>query len=230
MKPPNPIEQLQDTIDKWDRYSVHKVHLAIIDALKEISEEEFRKIYGKMICDNDKYGEMVIDPRIKVWAIDNNGYMLTGPGAEYILHCTEVPHGNSEEEARKMAQQIYERAFRKVGGNVEKYIISICRSFETELKTTSVICSDPGIGEFVSLYGNNVIKSGSITWFRKDSASSSLNSGVIILGSTLIGSVPTKVFLQGLSGDLNTLIQAFISSFNEIHPHNQHQENLLVFA
>jgi len=86
MKPPNPIEQLQDTIDKWDRYSVHEVHLAIIDALKEISEEEFRKIYGKMICDNDKYGDMVIDPRIKVWAIDNNGYMLTGPGAEYILH------------------------------------------------------------------------------------------------------------------------------------------------
>lgn len=135
MKPPNPIEQLQDTVDKWDRYSVHEVHLAVIDALKEISEEEFRKIYGKMICDNDKYGEMVIDPRIKVWAIDNNGYMLTGPGAEYILHCTEVPHGNSEEEARKMAQQIYERAFRKVGGDVEKYIISICRSFATELKT-----------------------------------------------------------------------------------------------
>lgn len=229
MEPPNPIEQLQDTIDKWNRYSVHEIHLAVIDALKQISEEEFRKIYGKMICGNSKYEKMVIDPRIKVWAIDESGYMLTGPGAEYILHCTEVPHGNSEEEARKMAQQIYERAFRKVGGNVEKYIISICRSFASEIKNTSGSWSNQGLGDFVSLYGNNVLKSGSITWFRTDSTSS-LNSGVIILGSTLIGSVPTELFINGISGNSNTLIQAFFDSFNDIHPHNQKQESLLVFA
>lgn len=229
MEPPNPIDQLQDTINKWNRYSVYDIHLDVIDTLKQISEEEFRKIYGKMICGNSKYEKMVIDPRIKVWAIDENGYMLTGPGAEYILHCTEVPHGNSEEEARKMAQQIYERAFRKVGGDVEKYIISICKSFASEIKNTSGSWSNQDLGDFVSLYGNNVLKSGSITWFRTDNASS-LNSGVIILGSTLIGSVPTNLFIDGISGNSNTLIQAFFESFNEIHPHNQKQESLLIFA